>query len=514
MNKNWIALIGISLASFLGCIDFTIVNTAIPSIQASTGASVTELQWIVNIFVLALCAFMVVFGRLADIHGRRKLLYIGMSSFALASLGAGLTVNIHWLIVFRLLQGMATAILYTATGAVVSNMFPENQKGRALGMLLAANGIGLAIGPVVGGFIISALSWHWVFLVNVPLIVVSFIFCVPTVTESRNTEASTKIDWWGVILLTATITTIILTVLQGQNWGWSSTAVICLFAIGIISATLLVLVENKAQEPIIKFSLFVNRQFIASAAATAGLGFFYVLAFFLMPLYLHYLRGYSGYIIGLALLPTTAMVAILSPAVGQIVDRYGAKMLLIAGLLLLTASALLQAQFGLHTSLTFVIIAFLAMGIGWAGILGPATTAALSSVPESVGGVAMGSAWTLHNVGGALGIAIGTAIYEIGNKLSLVKQLTLTHRSSALMQMVSDPSVTVHMLQKHFHLTLQQATKVFYTGFMQGYNMAFYLLAAISLLFAMLVTFTMRSKKSQACYQSTLQDSAGIVTEP
>jgi EmrB/QacA subfamily drug resistance transporter len=411
-NRKWWILVGVSMASFLGCIDFTIVNTALPAIQHSLNTTVTQLQWIINIFILALASFMVIMGRLADIHGRRLVLYIGMFTFCFSSLGAGLAANIHWLILFRLIQGISCAILYTASGAIISNAFPAEERGKAIGTLFGVNGVGLAAGPVVGGFIVSALSWRWVFLVNVPVIIISLLICFISVRESRDQEQNNNVDWFGLVTLILSLSCLILAVTQGDAWGWHSVLTISLFVIAGIMLILFYYVETRIETPIIQFHLFTNRLFITSAITTFALAFFYCLAFFLMPLYLHTVRHETSYIIGMMLLPTTAMVAILSPFIGRIVDKFGTKISLLFGFGLFVLSAWLQTQFTDDSSLAHVLLAFIFMGIGWACILGPSTVAALSSVPENRGGVAMGASWTLHNVGGAIGLASGTAIYH------------------------------------------------------------------------------------------------------
>ncbi|HYF98086.1 MAG TPA: MFS transporter, partial [Coxiellaceae bacterium] len=209
INKKWWVLLGVSIASFLGCIDFTIVNTALPAIQDGFNATMTELQWVINMFILALCSFMVVMGRLADIYGRRQILYIGMFVFGLSSLGAGLSPSVQWLIFFRLIQGISCAILYTATGAIVSNTFPPNERGKAIGILFGVNGLGLAVGPIFGGIIVSILSWRWVFLINLPLIIISLLICFASLTESLNKEHGAQIDWLGLTALILSLSTLV-----------------------------------------------------------------------------------------------------------------------------------------------------------------------------------------------------------------------------------------------------------------------------------------------------------------
>ncbi|MFJ8308906.1 MULTISPECIES: MFS transporter [unclassified Streptomyces] len=411
-DRKWWAFTGIGLISFLGCIDLTIVNTAAPEIQSDLGASVTDLQLIVNIFIVALSMFMVTMGRLADTYGRRRVLYAGAVVFGLASLGAGLADSIGWLIAFRFLQGAAGAILYTSTGAIVQNAFPESQRGRAIGALYSVNGVGLAIGPLLGGVIVSALGWHWVFWINVPLVAVALALCSFSVRESRNEESTTGVDWPGLVLLSLGIPAVVLAFTLGDNWGWTSARTLLLLAFALVVLVAFYFVERRAADPIISFHLFRHHAFLTALVSDFALACFYTTVLFLLPLYLHDVRGFGGYATGALLLPCTAVMAALSPFVGRLTDRHGPRKLLAAGFTAFVVSALLLTRLTADTSLVYLAVALVAMGLGWACVLGPATVSALSSVPERQAGLAMGSSWTFHNLGGAIGLAAGIVLYR------------------------------------------------------------------------------------------------------
>ncbi len=495
-TKKWLVLIGVSTASFLGCIDFTIVNTALPAIQGSLHASVTELQWVMSIFSLALATCMVMMGRLADIYGRRLLLYIGMIAFGLASLGAGLSMSIDWLILFRLMQGIFCAILYTASGAIISNAFPANERGKAMGALFGINGVGLAIGPVLGGFIVSVLNWRWIFLVNVPIILMSLFICVCSVTESRNREDGTSIDWLGLMALMIGLSCLILGITQGNSWGWHSSVITSLLSTAILMLVLFYFIEQSVRAPIIQFHLFANRLFIVGAVATFTLALFYCTAFFLMPLYLHNILNETAGRVGLMLLPTTAMVALLSPIIGKITDRHGPRKPLLAGLLFFMISALLQANLTDASSLCYILSAFIFIGIGWACILGPSTVAALSSVPDRMSAVAMGSSWTIHNIGGAVGLGVGVAMYRESAQNTLLDELANHHVASYhwAAQIVSNPELTIQTLGAQTQLSTSDVLSVFHRFFLAGYSSAMEFLAICSLAAWLVVFFLMRKK--------------------
>ncbi|WP_240669191.1 DHA2 family efflux MFS transporter permease subunit [Dyella sp. M7H15-1] len=463
--------------------DFTIVNTVIPAIQADLHASVEQSQWIISIFLMALCASMVVAGRLADLHGRRLLLYLGMAIFGLSSLGAGLAGSIEWLIPFRFIQGVSCAALYTASAAIVSNAFPEGERGRAIGILFGVNGIGLAIGPVVGGMLVSGFGWRSVFLVNIPLILLSFAICLRGVHESRSSDESEKVDWLGLVLLVISVSGLMLGITQGIKWGWTSSQTLSVFGVAVILLVIFVRVERVKPSPLIHVDLFFNRGFIVASIATFSLAFFYCAAFFLMPMYLKMIGHLDGFMIGTLLLPTTAVMALASPVVGRITDHIGPRPLLMAGFLLLALSAALQARFENSLSFAYIITAFAAMGLGWACILGPSTVAALASVPERLGGVAMGASWTLHNLGGAVGLSIATIIYQVFARNWLVHavhaRVPLSPDTAGAI--VADPLSAAARLSTS-GMSPEAVEQVVGQFFVHGYQASMWMLLAICLL--------------------------------
>lgn len=488
-RKRWLALTGVAIASFLGCIDFTIVNTAIPAIQQDLRATIEASQWIVTAFVMALSTFMVAAGRIADLHGRRRALYAGMLLFGAASLGAGLAGSIGALIGWRLVQGIACAALYTASTAIVAHAFPEAERGRAIGLLFGANGLGLAIGPVAGGLLVSALGWRWVFLLNVPLVALAFAFCLGRVQESRGAEAGETLDWAGLLLFLLALPCILLAVVHGADWGWTSARTVGLAAAGVVLLALLARLSRGRPWPLIRFDLFANLRFVIASVATFSLAFFYCTAFFLMPLYLGLIRRLDTDAIGWSLLPTTVVMALVSPMAGRLADHYGARPLLLGGFAFLAASALLQARFDAGTGQLTMLAAFACMGVGWGSILGPSTMAALASVPQQLAGVAMGASWTLHNVGGALGLAVATSLYRAVAGAALQSESGLT--AERAMTLASDPANAAHTLASA-GVAPGQASSWIAHAFVAGYEAAMWLLVAVCALAWLLVALTAR----------------------
>lgn len=490
MKTKNMALIGLCLVSFLGCIDFTIVNTALPTIQAGLNATVKELQWVINIFMLVLAASMVMMGRLADLYGRRRVLYVGVLIFAIASLGAGLASNISWLIFFRLVQGFGVAILYTVPIAIIPSLFPEHEIGKATGILIAVNGFGLAVGPVIGGFIISAFSWRWIFFVNLPIIVIAVALCLKSLPESKSLEHGDKVDWLGFILLAIFMPSAVYATVNGSSWGWASAETLSFYALAIISGIGFYIAEKKSKSPIINFKLFANRFFAIGLLANFCLAFFYTVDFFLLPFFLHNVHGDASYQIGLILLAASAMLVLLSTSVGKFVDKNGPKKLLILGFCLFVVAALMQAFFASNTALWFILLAMIAFGVAWAFILSPSIITAVSSVPRAVSGVAMGTVGTLHNFGGAIGLAIGTALYHYRAKLAL--HSSISNSGGWADKAIADPDHAVRLIMQHTGASLEHANRIFNHFFMHGFSAAMVLLAIVSVIALIIVSLGLK----------------------
>lgn len=416
-RSTWLALAGIATASFLGCIDFTIVNTALPSIQAELGAGLAQLQWVMSAFVMALTSSTIAAGQLADRHGRARVMQASMAVFALSSLGAGLSGSLAALIGWRILQGAACAGLYTASAALVSEMFTAHERGKALGLLFSVNGIGLAVGPALGGLLAGSLGWRWVFFINLPLILASFILCgrrLPALASPACPPplASARFDWMGMALWCAVLPCSLLLINTGTRGGWLSFPALALLLACLLLGLALWRTERRAAAPLLHLSLFLRPRFLIAAAASATLACFYCVAFFLMPLYLSDLRHQDSIMTGWLLLPATALMALSSPLAGRLSDRRGTGLPMRAGCLLLLASALMQTTFGAQTSWLWVLLAFSFLGMGWACLLGPSMNAALAAFPQALAATALGMAATAHNLGGALGLALATALYD------------------------------------------------------------------------------------------------------
>ena len=383
-----LALAGLSLSAFVAYLDFAIVNTALPSIQRDLSLTFVQLQWVMNIFVLALCIFMVNMGRFGDIFGRRMLVYIGLACFAAASLLAGMAPNGPTLIAARAFQGFAITMIVPSSLALVSHTASPSQRGRAIGIWTSITGIGLAIGPVAGGLLTSAISWRWIFFVNIPIVAIAFVLCSMSVKEVVRSDPEERVDCVGFLLMIVGIGSLVVAVVQGPEWGWTSRLTIALALVALVSFGLLYVVESNVKSPILNLALFANRGFLSGAFANFTLIAFAYSAFFLMPLFLRSIVGQEAYQTGFFMLPITLLIVIVAPIAGRMVDTKGAKLPVLLGLLSLAVSALVQSMLRENSSTLHILTGFVFVGLGWGLILSSAAFSAISSLPHTLAGTA------------------------------------------------------------------------------------------------------------------------------
>jgi EmrB/QacA subfamily drug resistance transporter len=420
------ALMGISLLSFTGFLDATIVSTALPSIQASLHMSVTELQWVMNAFFLGISAFMASMGRVADIYGRRKIFYIGTLIFGIASLGAGLATSAGWLIVFRAIQGITTAITIPVGIALIQTIFDQNETAKAMGIFSSITGAGLALGPVVGGALITAFGWPAVFLVNIPFIVIGFGMCFFTVKESRSTTEM-RLDYFGILFLVLTIGALVFAVVEANNYGWESTPIISSFVIFVVSLIFLIVTEAKVAHPIMSGDLFKNRVFISSILfAFAGGGLMSVILF-IDPLYLNLIINKNIFLTGVLLFIMPLVVMTSSPIIGRINHHTGPRKIMIYGAIFYILAAASQMFFSAHLNYFLLTAGFIIFGLGWAVVNQAPAVALGQSVAGDHVSVAMGALFSFYNIGAAVMLALGVTLFHWRTQVELLQNFANQH---------------------------------------------------------------------------------------
>jgi len=417
--KKWLAFIGIALLSF-GCyLDYTVVNVALPTIQQEMHSNLSSLQWVMNIYFLALCVLATIMGRLGDMFGRRRFFYIGISVFAIASVIAGLSPTINWLIFGRLLQGIGAAIVLPLGPSLLPQSFPEKERARAIAWFGSIGGLALALGPVLGGVIVTYWSWRWIFFINIPIIIIGFLFCLRSITETKITHDSLQLDWKGMLLLAITMGGIILSLIHSQTFGWMNTTTLIYLNMGVVASIALVRVESQQNDPLIDFRDFSNLLFYSGAILCFLAGVLSAVALFFDPLYLQIIRHQSPQLSGLVLFAIPLAVFAIAFLVEWLIARLGILNTILMGLSLALISALLQVFFTSMTPLWYVITAFICLGSMWAMGNTLPIIAAQTAVGPHRASVATGTMVTMFNIGGSIGLAVAVVIYQFVTSRSL-----------------------------------------------------------------------------------------------
>ena len=487
--SKWFAFIGIALLSFGGYLDYTVVNIALPTIQQELQTDLTSLQWVMNIYFLTLCILATIMGRIGDLFGRRRCFYIGTVIFALASVLAGLSPNINWLIFGRLLQGIGGAIIFPLGPSLLPQAFPENERAKSIAWLGSVGGIALALGPVLGGVIVTYWGWRWIFFINIPIILIGYLFSFKSVKESIIEHKNSQLDWKGMLLLALMMSGVVLSLIHSQTFGWLNSTTLVYFVIGIVAGALLIRVETKQKNPLIDFKDFSNLLFYSGAILCFLAGVLSSVALFFDPLYLQIIQNQSPQIAGLVLFAIPIAVFVVAFIVEWLISFFGIINTILIGLLIALTSALLQIFFIAMTPLWYIVIAFICLGSMWAMGNTVPIIAAQTVVGTARSSVATGTMVTLFNIGGSIGLAIAVVIYNFFTSRSL-HQINVDQVSS-LEKLIANPADSLQMTMSH---TMRQTfNDIFIHGF-SGVMCFLFVLSCFALLSVFIWKMVSRKK--------------------
>jgi EmrB/QacA subfamily drug resistance transporter len=414
-NRRWWTLGAMSFALFMVMLDNTAVNVALPSIQADFGSSLSALEWTVNAYTLTFAVLLITGGRLGDIFGRRRMFLFGVVVFALASATIGFAPSDGWLVASRAIQGIGAAFMMPGTLSIISNAFPPEERGKAIGTWAGVSAIALAVGPVVGGWLTEDVSWRAIFFINLPVAAGAIAVTLFATQESRDETVDRHVDIPGIATMTVALTALVFALVEGNAWGWGSPEIIGLLALSVVSAMAFAVIERRSAAPIVDFEALRSKQFLGANIVAFMISFGMLAMFFFLALYMQNILGYSPLEAGLRFLPSTLVIIVAGPISGRLADRVGPRPLMVAGLLIVAVSLAWQSRVEVDTSYGFLVGAFVLMGLGMGLVMSPMSMAAMNAVHRSKAGVASGTLSMFRMVGGTFGVAaLGALVAAIG----------------------------------------------------------------------------------------------------
>ncbi len=448
VRNPWLVLSVICLAVFMLLLDTTIVNVAQVKIKDDLGASLTQIQWILDSYILAYAVLLLSFGRLGDVLGRKRLFLWGMAIFTAASALCGASAwigeqigvsGVNVLIAARVLQGIGGAFMMPQSLSLVSVTFPPEERGAAMGMWGSVVAAGAILGPILGGFIVTHYAWEWVFLINLPVGIISLFLIWKIVPESTDPHATGKIDWGGVVLSGTGIFALVYSCIEGNQRGWTSPLILGGFAASAVLMTLFIFWERRVEDPIVKLELFRIRNFSVGNLIAMIISFGMLGIFFPMTLFLQQALDYSPIKAGLTMAPMSAVLMVAAPMSGKLVDRIGPRWILFFGTSLMTIGIfMLRSAIDAGTTPRSLLPSLLVTGFGMGFTFAPMTAASMRDVPLGIAGSASGILNTTRNIGQVLGIAILGSWLQ--NRLGVFssEQLTATGLDASTTDQVSE----------------------------------------------------------------------------
>lgn len=408
-KSRWNILIAVMVGSFAMPLDGSIVNTILPTLAQYFDTKIAIVQWVPTVYLLTVSCLILLYGRLGDMVGHKKIFLYGLGAFTVASALCGFSNSIWMLIVFRAIQGLAAGMVMAVGLAIITPVFPPQNRGKAIGTFAVSIAIALSIGPSLGGFISGYLGWRYVFFVNVPIGLVALVWGA-RIIPAGNVKKGQTLDVAGAIIAFLFMLFILLFANKGGAWGWASFATISLLTMSIISAVLFIMTEQRVSQPMLNLGLFRNRVFLF---ANLGALLSFMAAFaavFLTPFFLTIILNYNIQHVGLVMTASPLATLLIAPFSGSLSDRIGTRGLTFFGMIITAAGFFFLS--GLDQTATAIDVAWpLALtGFGAGMFQSPNNSAVMGNIPPTQLGIASGMLATMRNVGMVLGIAMSAAI--------------------------------------------------------------------------------------------------------
>jgi EmrB/QacA subfamily drug resistance transporter len=408
-----LTLIGAILGSAVVTVDGSIVNVALPAIEQDLGGGLSAQQWVVNAYLLTLASLILIGGSLGDIYGERRVFELGLIAFGACSLACALAPDVEVLIVARALQGAAGALVTPSSLAIIVAAFGPSERGAAIGSWTAWGGISAVVGPLAGGLIVDRVSWRWVFAVNLPLVMMTLPLIRSAVAPSTRLEHR-QVDYVGAGLCSLGLAGFVFALIEQPHYGWTSAVILVPLVVGAVALGLFIAHERRTSAPMLKLELFARRNFAVGNAETlamyAGIG----ILFFYLVIYLQQVAGYTALESGLATLPVTVLMFVLSRRFGALADRYGPRFFMGVGPLVAAAGIFLLLGVGMQPSyVSEVLPAMVVFSLGLSLTVAPLVATVLADADESDAGIASAINNAVARVAGLVGVSVvGVVIAE------------------------------------------------------------------------------------------------------
>jgi EmrB/QacA subfamily drug resistance transporter len=423
-RRKQLALLAAIMGSFVAGLDATAVNVALPAIRSDLGGGLAGQQWVSNAYLLALGSLILVGGSLGDVYGERRVFSIGVAGFGVVSLMCAVAPTIEVLIACRALQGAFGALLTPSALAVIVAAFPQAERGGAIGSWTAWSGIATVVGPLAGGFLVDAVSWRWIFAINIPFVVLTLGLVARAVPARPPGSPHGRVDWLGAGLTFLGLAGPVLALIRQPSVGWSSPQVWVPGILGPVLLGVFVLHERRTPAPMLPLGLFKRRNFAVGNVQTFAMYGGLSVTFFLLVLFLQEVAGYSALQAGFAMMPSTIVMFALSKRMGRLADRFGPRLFMGLGPLTAAVGLALMLRVGAHLNYaTDLLPALVVFSLGLSATVAPLTAAVLSDADESNAGIASGVNNAIARIAGLLAIAAIGAVVSVQFSSTLDKNL-------------------------------------------------------------------------------------------
>lgn len=404
-SRKWFVLISVGMGIFLATIDGSIVNVALPTLVRALDTNFATVQWVVLAYLLTTTTLLLSMGRLGDMVGKKPVYVSGFVIFTLSSMLCGLSPSVYWLIGFRVMQAVGAAMTQALGIAIVTEAFPSHERGKALGISGTLVSVGIVLGPTLGGLLIDALSWRWIFYVNFPIGIIGTFMTLHFVPNVKPT-GNQQFDFTGALMLFAGLLLLLLAMTFGQDRGFTDGLILVMLGTAVLLLISFIFIEKRVAQPMIDLQLFHNRLF--SISLLTGLLVFVTVAgvFILLPFYLENMLGYGTREVGLLIAAVPILLGVMAPIAGTLSDKIGVRLIATSGLFVLFIGYIAMSRLGLTTSIPIYIISVLPFGAGVGIFQSPNNSAIMGSVPREKLGVTSGLLAITRNLGQTAGIAL------------------------------------------------------------------------------------------------------------